>query len=582
MRNAKIVCTLGPASAERDVIADLAKAGMSVARLNASHGTVDERAAIIDRVRAVERETRHSIATMLDLRGPEIRTADVEETITLDLGDEIRFVEGAVVERPLIGLTLDITEVEPGTSVLLDDGRIKTVVAGVEGDEVIATVKSGGTLSGRTGVNIPGVHLDVDIVTEADEEDLDLAVERDIDFIAASFVADADDVLAVNEALERRDADIPIIAKIEREAARQNADDIIEAAYGVMVARGDLGVECPLEEVPVIQKQLIRKCHYRGVPVITATEMLDSMVHSRRPTRAEASDVANAVLDGSDAVMLSGETAVGDHPVAVVETMDRLIRTIEASEEYDDLREQRIPPPGTSNTGALARSARYLARDLGAKAIVVASESGYTARKVTKFRPGVPIVAVTPEESVRRQLALSWGVYPMVDQLGEGGITSVIQRAVDAAFESELIDSGDTLVVLSGHMTDVDRETANTLQVHIAAERVGMGTGVVSGEASGALTRSDDGVISDIPEGSILYLSDRFDGELVGDLSRLGGIIHERPGMTGYPAMIARELGIPMASGVSLSRDVEVGEAITLDGDRGVVYRGDVTVQQPG
>ncbi len=578
MRNAKIVCTLGPASSERDVIADLAKVGMSVARLNASHGTIEERAAIIDRVRAIERETKHSVATMLDLRGPEIRTAEVDDPITLDLGDEVRFTEAEFVDPPVIGLTLDITGVEPGTSILLDDGQIKTVVAAVEGDEVIATVKTGGTLTSRTGVNIPGVNLDVDIVTAADEAELDLAVEKEVDFIAASFVADAADVLAVSEALEQRGGSIPIIAKIERDAARRNADEIIDAAYGVMVARGDLGVECPLEEVPVIQKQLIRACQRAGVPVITATEMLDSMMHARRPTRAEASDVANAVLDGADAVMLSGETAIGDHPVAVVETMDRLIRTIEASEDYSDLREQRVPPAAGSNTGALAKSARYLARDLRAKAIVVASESGYTARKVTKFRPGVPTIAVTPSTRVKRQLALSWGVHPVVSQLGEGDVTNVIQRAADAAFTSALIEGGDTLVVLSGHMTDVDRETANTLQVHIAAERIGVGTGVVAGEASGPMVSSADGIIGDIPTGSILYLSERFDDELVGNLSRLGGIIHERPGMTGYPALIARELGIPMASGVSLSSDLDVGEEITLDGDRGVVYRGDVTV----
>ncbi|MFW6153468.1 MAG: pyruvate kinase, partial [Halobacteriota archaeon] len=402
MRNAKIVCTLGPATAERSTIADLAEAGMSIARLNASHGTVEERRSLLGKVRSVEREVQRPIGTMLDLRGPEIRTAEPAGPVRLEVGDEVRFARGDTVDPPIIGLTVDLQDVETGTRILLDDGRIETVVATVEEDYLVATVKSGGTFEGRSGVNVPGVRLGVDVVTPADEADLDLAAEGEVDFIAASFVADADDVLAVGEALERRGVDIPIIAKVELDAARRNIDEIIDASYGVMIARGDLGVECPLEEVPMIQKQLIRRCHHAGVPVITATEMLDSMVHSSRPTRAEASDVANAVLDGTDAVMLSGETAIGDRPVATVQTMVRIIRTTEASEEYDDLLEQRVPRADRSNIDALARSARYLARDLGAQAIVVASESGFTALKVAKFRPGVPIVAVTPDESVRR------------------------------------------------------------------------------------------------------------------------------------------------------------------------------------
>ncbi|MFB6087443.1 MAG: pyruvate kinase [Haloarculaceae archaeon] len=581
MRNAKIVCTLGPASDDRETIRDLADAGMTVARINASHGTRETRETVVDRIREVDRTVEKPVATMLDLQGPEVRTAPLDEPVEVEQGSTVRFVEGEEASPTEIGVSFELTAVEPGDRILLDDGRIETTVTAVDGDEVVARVDAGGELGGRKGVNVPGVDLDLDPVTEKDRRDLELAVEKGVDFVAASFVRDADDVFAVGEVLEEFGGEIPIVAKIERADAVDNLDGVVEAAYGVMVARGDLGVECPLEDVPLIQKRIIRRCHRSGTPVITATEMLDSMVEQRRPTRAEASDVANAVLDGTDAVMLSGETAVGDHPVRVVETMDRIVREIEGSSEYDELTEQRVPPSETASTDALARSARYLARDVGASAVVVASESGYTALKTAKFRPGVPVVAATPTDRVRRQLALSWGVNAQYADLGADGPSSVIENAVDAALGSSLVDSGDTVVVLSGMMTELDRSTTNTLKVHIAAETVGAGRGVVSGRTAGPLVRSRDGDLSGIPDGAILWLPGEFEGELEGDVSTLAGIAHERSGMTGYPAMVARELGIPMASGVTLAHDVEDGETVTLDGDRGVVYAGDVRQRTP-
>ena len=577
MRNAKIVCTLGPASDDEVTIRGLADAGMTVARLNASHGTRDERAALIERIRQVDQTVEQPVATMLDLQGPEIRTADVESPITLADGAEVRFVEGDVVESGTIGLTLGLRGVEPGDRVLIDDGRIETVVTEIRGDVVLAQVESGGQLEGRRGVNVPGVSLDVDLITEADRKDLELAAETAVDFVAASFVRDGDDVLEVNAQVEAFGGEIPIIAKIEMADAVSNLDSIIDAAYGVMVARGDLGVECDLEEVPLIQKRIIRRCQRAGSPVITATEMLDSMVHQPRPTRAEASDVANAVLDGTDAVMLSGETAVGDHPIDVVETMDRIVREIESSDEYDELSEQRVPPAEASSTDALARSARFLARDVGASAVVVASESGYTALKTAKFRPPVPIVAATPNDRVRRQLALSWGAAPQFADLADSGVAGVIENAVQSALDSGLVASGDTVVVLSGMMTELDRSTTNTLKVHVAAERVATGRGVVAGRAVGPIARSSTGALDDVPDGSILALSAEFEGEFSGDMTKLVGIVHEIPGMTGYPAMVARELGVPMASGLTIPPAIDDGTVVTLDGERGVVYRGDIT-----
>jgi len=305
--------------------------------------------------------------------------------------------------------------------------------------------------------------------------------------------------------------------------------------------------------------------------------MLDSMVHSRRPTRAEASDVANAVLDGTDAVMLSGETAIGDDPVNVVETMDRIVREVESSDEYAETREQRVPAAAEgSRTEALARSARYLARDIGASTVVAVSESGYTARKTAMFRPGVPVVATTPNDRVRRQLALSWGVRPVLTGYASD-MESILDNAVDAALDTGGASSGDTLVVLSGMLTEFEgTNTTNTLKVHVAAETLVTGKAAVAGRVAAPVHRTDDGDLSEVPAGSIVALGPGFEGEFSGDLDALVGIIDAREGMTGYPAVVARELGVPMVSGATLPDAVADGSVVTLDGERGVVYDGDV------
>ncbi|WP_136602127.1 pyruvate kinase [Salinigranum halophilum] len=577
MRNAKIVCTLGPASDDEETIGALADAGMSVARLNASHGSVEHRAEMVDRIRAVDDKTAHPLAAMLDLKGPEVRTAPLDEPIFLETGSEVRFVEGDEATPEEVGLSYSIAEVEEGDTILLDDGRIDATVLRMEGDAVVARIESGGDLSGRKGVNVPGVNLDIDLITEGDDRNLELAAEKDVDFVAASFIRTANDIYAISDRLEEYGGDIPVIAKIERAGAVENLDEIIEAAYGVMVARGDLGVECPLEDVPMVQKRVIRKCQAAGVPVITATEMLDSMVHARRPTRAEASDVANAVLDGTDAVMLSGETAIGDHPVRVVETMDRIVREVESTEEYAEIQEQRVPTATqNSRTEALARSARYLARDVGASAVVAASESGYTARKTAKFRPGVPIVATTPNDRVRRQLILSWGIDARYSEY-RGSAAEVMDDAVAAALDAGVAESGDTIVILSGMMSELEEtNTTNMLKVHVVAESVANGRKIVGGRVAGPLYRTDDGDLSDVPGGAVLYLGAEFDGEFDGDARKLGAIVDARPGLTGYPAMVARELDLPMISGAPIPDTVADGSMVTLHAERGIVYEGDI------
>ena len=574
MRNAKIVCTLGPSSDDRQTIAELAAAGMSVARLNASHGEPSDREKIYDRIRSVDQEMATPVATMLDLGGPEVRTADHDEAIELTAGSTVRIVQGDEASAEVLGVTVPLTGVTEGDRILIDDGKVEAVAIDRDGEAVIARINTDGVIEGRRSVNLPGVDLELEPVTDRDRTDLEMAVKQDIDLVAASFVRDGTDVLAVNETIESLGGSIPVIAKIERSAAVDNLESIVETAYGVMVARGDLGVECPMEDVPIIQKRIIRLCHREGVPVITATEMLDSMIHARRPTRAEASDVANAVLDGTDAVMLSGETAIGDHPVLVVETMARIVDEVESSEEYRERREQWIPETGQSKTEAIAKAARFLARDVNASAVVIVTESGYTALKAAKFKPAVPIVAATPTESVGRQLALSWGVTAKNVPFTERRVDAIIEDAVAAASNAGVVSGGETVVVLCGMVTGLERaSTTNMMKVHIAAETLGFGTGVVVGRATGPVYQCDTGDLSEIPAGAVVSLPMDFDTEFVGEIEKIGAIIDARRGMTGYPAMVAREIGIPMVGGVSFDKIAD-GTVVTVDGERGVIYEG--------
>ena len=582
MRNAKIVCTIGPASDSPETLEALAEAGMSVARMNASHGTPEDRRTVIDRVRAVDEKTDRPVAVMHDLPGPEIRTAPIEGKITLEANSTIRFVEGTHATPTEVGVSHDLTAVDPGDRILLDDGRIETTVESVDDEGVTVTVTNGGKIGARKGVNVPGVELGLPTVTEKDRQELEVAAEKEVDFVAASFVRDGEFVHEITDTLTELGADIPVIAKIERDVAVDNIDSIIDASYGVMVARGDLGVEMPLEDVPMIQKRIIRKCQNAGVPVITATEMLDSMTENRRPTRAEASDVANAVLDGTDAVMLSGETAMGAHPPLVVETMDRIVRDVEASEEYAAHVEQNVPAADVPQTDALARAARYLVSDIDAGAIVAASESGYTAQKVSKFRPSVPIVGSTPSDEVRRRLALSWGIISETTPYTEEGASAIIDNAVQTALDTPAVDSGDTVVVLSGMMTELDSTNAsNTLKIHVAAETLGSGESVVDGLAVGPFHWADAGDLSKVPAGAVVGIHQEFDEEVTGDLEKIAGFVDCRSDAADGASSLARTLDIPMVSGVELTGEINDGDTITLDAERGVLYGGAVSQLDP-
>ncbi|GIW50122.1 MAG: hypothetical protein KatS3mg080_0733 [Anoxybacillus sp.] len=419
MRKTKIVCTIGPASESVEKLVQLIEAGMNVARLNFSHGSHEEHAARIRNIREASKITGKTVAILLDTKGPEIRTHNMENgAIELKAGSEVTISMKEVLGTPeKFSITYEglIDDIHVGSTILLDDGLIGLEVLAIdkEAKEIRTKVLNGGVLKNKKGVNVPGVKVKLPGITEKDAEDIRFGIEQGIDFIAASFVRRASDVLEIRELLEEHHAlHIQIIPKIENQEGVDNIDEILEVADGLMVARGDLGVEIPAEEVPLVQKELIKKCNALGKPVITATQMLDSMQRNPRPTRAEASDVANAIFDGTDAIMLSGETAAGAYPVEAVQTMHRIALRTEQALQYRDLLSKRSKQSGTTITDAIGQSVAHTALNLDVAAIVTPTVSGHTARMISKYRPKAPIIAVTSNEGVSRKLALVWGVLP--------------------------------------------------------------------------------------------------------------------------------------------------------------------------
>ncbi len=450
-KRTKIVVTLGPASRDEATLKALVEAGMNVARLNLSHGSPEEHRETVERVRRVAHELGEAVAVMADTPGRAVRTGRLPRDLELREGDEVVFVEGAVEadEAALENRRVPIDcegfsrYVRPGMEVLLAGGETRLEVVAVDPDrgETRCRALSRGKLGSRKRVSVPGAEIPV---AARDDEDVRFAAELGVDFLAASFVSDAHDIEAIRRLLG--DGGIEVIAKIESREAVRNIDSLIKAADGVMVARGDLGVEMPLEEVPLLQKEIVQKCNRAGVPVIIATQMLRSMVENPLPTRAEVTDVANAILDGTDAVMLSEETAVGKYPVEVVRVMSRIARRIERHPSvYHKYHEERV-----SITEAIGESACQIAEQIGADAILPSTTSGSTAKLVAKFRPRLPIVAVTYSERVRNKLALVWGVHPLCIERDTDDTEEVLQRSIEAAARALGLKKGATVVVTAG------------------------------------------------------------------------------------------------------------------------------------
>lgn len=453
MRKTKIVCTIGPASSSPEGLAALAKAGMDVARLNFSHGSHEEHSARIDAIRRISSETGKPIGILQDLSGPKIRLGTVQqEPALLETGKRFTFttreVPGDSHQATLPYPDL-IRQMRRGRSIYVDDAKLEFRIVNVGDKDVETVVVVGGPLGSRKGVTVPGSVLTEAAITEKDEADLRFGLRAGVDWVAASFVRSPDDVKPIHCVMDEIGVRVPVMAKIERPEAVRHIDEIIEAFDGIMIARGDMGIEMPVEKVPLIQKSIICKCNAAGKPVITATQMLDSMMRNPQPTRAEVSDVANAILDGADATMLSGETAVGEYPARAVEIMAKIAITTERSPRYlEYCRDQRFST-SVSVTDAIGEAVAELALDLKLPAIITSTASGSTARMISKYRPKARIIAAASDVGTARQLALSWGVSPLSVPLCET-IDETIEQAIRAAKAAKLVKSGDTIVVTGG------------------------------------------------------------------------------------------------------------------------------------
>lgn len=454
MRKTKIVCTIGPASESLENTKKLIMAGMNVARLNFSHGDFEEHGNRVKNIKQASKELGKTVAILLDTKGPEIRTGKFKEepvelvqdeyvTLTTEdiLGDQHRM---HVTYKDLP------SDVEVGSTILIDDGLIGLTVVEIQGTEIKCRIVNGGQIKSRRGVNVPGVHISLPGITEKDANDIIFGIEQGVDFIAASFVRKASDVLEIRQLLEQKGGShIHIISKIENQQGVENLDEILAVSDGLMVARGDLGVEIPAEEVPLVQKRMIEKCNRVGKPVITATQMLDSMQRNPRPTRAEASDVANAIFDGTDAIMLSGETAAGKYPVESVLTMSRIAEKAESALNYHELFLKQSHAQQTTVTEAISQSVTNSAMDLNAAAIISSTESGHTARTVSKYRPKSPIIAVTTLDQTMRRLSLAWGVLPVKGTQAHS-TDELFEIALQGGHDSGLLKEGDLVVITAG------------------------------------------------------------------------------------------------------------------------------------
>ena len=475
MRKTKIVCTLGPASASEKTIEAMLRAGMNVARLNFSHGTHKSHLKYIETFRKVRDKMGLPAAVMLDTKGPEIRIGTFPDG-KIELEDGKPFTLSALpcdgsAERVFVNYADLPSKLKAGNVLLLDDGKIALRVDEVEGAEIRCTVDHGGLLRDRKSLNVPGVALDMVYLSEADKADILFGIENDVDFISASFVRSKKDVSDLRKFLDYNGGhDIKIIAKIENSEGIENFDEILEAANGIMIARGDMGVEVPFERLPGIQKRFIRRCYQAGKMVITATQMLESMVHNSTPTRAEITDVANAVFDGTSAVMLSAESAMGDFPVEAVKTMATIAEQAEHDAfEMDVYRGISHDVAARETTNAICDAAAKAAHDMDARAIIAVTMHGHTARRMSKFRPAQPIIAATPLIKTFHQLSLSWGVYPVIARF----ITSsdeLFVHAVDCAKQLDMVEDGDRVVITSGIPLETSAST-NLMRIQVVGER---------------------------------------------------------------------------------------------------------------
>lgn len=574
MKKTKIVCTIGPSTEAPEMLEGLIEAGMDMARLNFSHGTHETHGRVMELLRSVATRKGREVAILQDLCGPKIRVGEIAGgSILLVPGEELVLTSEEIVgdsKRVSISYPNLASELAPQDRVLIDDGLMDLKVEETSPPEVRCRVITGGILYPHKGVNFPGTSLRVPSLTDKDIEDLHFGLSIGIDFVAVSFVRRSDDIVFARRIMEAAGRVVPIIAKIEKQEAVQNFEEILEVSDGIMIARGDLGVEAPVEEVPVIQKRLIRRCNEVSKPVITATQMLDSMIRNPRPTRAEVTDVSNAIIDGTDAVMLSGETASGKYPIEAVKMMARIIECTEPILPYE-----RIFAAQTHKRNALeaiSLATCEMAETLGARAILVSTSSGRTAKAISRYRPRAPILAAVSSVEVERRLLLSWGVFPIVVPHSIDS-DDLMESASRSAVSSGLAGDGD-LVILTAGIPGGMRGSTNMIKVHILGHIFLRGTGVgpdvvVVGKA--CLADSVALAKEKVEEGDIL-VTRRLDSSFAPILQHLSGVITAEGGADSEGAMLCQKTGIPGVLGVSEAMSsLADGRMITLDVERGIV-----------
>jgi pyruvate kinase len=553
--------------------------GMDVARINFSHGTHEEHKKRVETFKRVRDSLKLPIPLLLDTKGPEIRTGKFETgEVLLKEGDTITLVNEDIVgncHRATVTYKELYKDVKKGGRILINDGLVELEVCGIEGTDITCRVLNGGVIGNNKGINVPNVEIHLPSITEKDVADIVFGIENEFDFIAASFVRKASDVIEIKKVLEKHGGHgIKVIAKIENREGIKNFDEIIKVSDGIMVARGDLGVEIPVQEVPVVQKQLIEKCYRNGKPVITATQMLDSMIRNPRPTRAEASDVANAIYDGTSVIMLSGETAAGKYPLETLEMMCRIAETAENSMDYWKRFSSMQYDMMASVTNAISHATCTTAQDLNASAIITVTQSGHTARMISRFRPACPIIATTTDSRVLRQLSLSWGVLPYL--VKEASSTDeMFDMGVEKALESGHVKSGELVVITAGVPIGVSG-TTNILKVHIVgkvlAQGMGTGTGSITGEL--CVARSVVEAKEKFTEGSILVVP-YTNNEMLPIMKMASALIVEEPGIASHAAIVGLTLEIPVVVGAANATHIlKTGSVVTVDADRGLVFYG--------
>ncbi len=576
LRKTKIICTLGPASESEEVIRELMLAGMNVARLNFSHGTHEEQRGKLERVKKVREELGLPVALLLDTKGPEIRTGEFEKgKVELKKGQTfVLTTEDVLGNEGKVSITYKnlVKDVQKGDSILIDDGLIGLKVVKVTDKEIICSVENGGTVSNKKGINVPGVELKMPFISKKDKDDILFAVKEGFDYIAASFTRTADDILEIRRILEENNCNfIKIIAKVENDQGIKNVDEILRVADGVMIARGDMGVEIPLEEVPSIQKKLIRKAFETGKPIITATQMLDSMMKNPRPTRAETSDVANAIYQGTSAIMLSGETASGQYPVEALKTMVKIALRTEADIDYDERFKRRSIEDRTDITNAVSHATCTTAVDLHASAIITVTKSGRTVGMVAKHHPGCMIIGCCMDDYVCRQLNLYWGVQPLLLPK-EDDADALFNSAVAAAEEAGLVSRGDLTVLTAGVPLGVTG-TTNLIKVQVAGKILVKGKGYTKKKVCGPICVAKDAeeLKKNFAAGDIVVVPETTN-EMLPELKSAQAVIAEHGGSNSHAAIVGLTLDIPVIVNAANATEIlKSGAVVQVDAETGTV-----------